>query len=452
MKILVTGFSPFGGEKINPSFEAVRLLPDMIGSAEIIKAEIPTSFKKSEEEIRRLFDLYYPEIILAVGQAGGRNGISVEKVAVNKQIARIPDNDGCQPDGIPVDGETDCFELYTDFDAERIVSDLNEHGITASVSLSAGTYVCNSLFFNILSITHKHKGIIGGFIHVPYCSDQLSGKPSDTPSMTLSEISEALRVSLLSIISFYDEKVTPNPSFDGCERLILESKTGSTNDDAKRMIRSGYKENALIIADYQTKGRGRLGRSFYSPLGSGLYMSCVFPIDDFSRFMTLTPAAAVAVCRAIEKLTPHRSVGIKWVNDIFIDNKKAAGILAEPVSDENGNIVSVVVGIGINTGSSVFPPELENIAVSIGDVDRFLLAKEIFLLLKDYIGRLPDPEIMKEYGDRSILTGKKIQFFYGDKTGQGTVIGTDESGALIVDDGKETMALKSGEITVRLHE
>lgn len=196
MKILVTGFDPFGGEKVNPAYEAVKLLPDNISGAEIIKLEIPTVFTRSALVVEDGIIKHQPDVVLSIGQAGGRSGISVEKVAINLAEARIPDNDGEQPldQYLKKDGETAYFATIP---IKSIVNNIREHGIPANISYTAGTYVCNSIMYNVLYLTHKkYHNIRAGFIHVPFSTEQAAEKPDGTASMTIETISKAVKYAI----------------------------------------------------------------------------------------------------------------------------------------------------------------------------------------------------------------------------------------------------------------
>lgn len=200
MKILVTGFDPFGGEKVNPAYEAVKRLPDNIGGAEIIKMEIPTVFSGSSEAVEEGISKYQPDVVLCVGQAGGRAGITVEKVGINLAEARIPDNHGEQPMDKPLreDGETAYFATVP---VKAMVKNVRVHGIPCHISYTAGTYVCNCILYNVLYLaSKKYFGIRGGFIHVPYASEQAVDKPDGTPSMSLETIAKALKYAIQAVV------------------------------------------------------------------------------------------------------------------------------------------------------------------------------------------------------------------------------------------------------------
>lgn len=200
MKIMITGFDPFGGEPVNPAYEAVKLLPDEIGGAQIIKLEVPTVFGKAGEVLEANIKAEQPDAVICVGQAGGRSGMTVEKVAINFQDARIPDNDNQQPVDKPIkeDGETAYFATIP---VKAMVAKMRENGIPAFISYTAGTYVCNDLMYTLLYlIDKKYPQMRGGFIHVPYAMEQTIDKPIGTASMALPVIAKALEYAVLAVI------------------------------------------------------------------------------------------------------------------------------------------------------------------------------------------------------------------------------------------------------------
>ncbi|WP_353094702.1 pyroglutamyl-peptidase I [Tissierella praeacuta] len=209
MKILVTGFDPFGGEKINPAYEAVKLIPDRIANCDIIKLEIPTVFARSALVVEKAIEEYKPDVVLNVGQAGGRSSITVEKVAINLAEARIPDNDGDQPvdQMLQQDGETAYFSTIP---VKAIVKNIREHGIPANISYTAGTYVCNSIMYNVLYMTNKkNTNIRAGFIHVPYSTEQAVLQKDGIPSMPVETIAKALEYAIVAIIENNEESKEP---------------------------------------------------------------------------------------------------------------------------------------------------------------------------------------------------------------------------------------------------
>ena len=208
MKILVTGFDPFGGEKVNPAIESVKRLPDTIAGAEIIKLEIPTVVYKSLNKIDEAIAKYNPDVILSIGQAGGRSDITVERVGINRNDCRIPDNEGNQPIDEPVyiDGPDAYFSLLP---IKAIVAEIQASGIPASVSDTAGTFICNHVLYGVRYLCeHKYPGKKSGFIHIPYMTSQAVGK-RNTPSMSLDEIVKGLTVAIEAIVKHdTDIKVT----------------------------------------------------------------------------------------------------------------------------------------------------------------------------------------------------------------------------------------------------
>lgn len=199
MKILVTGFDPFGGESVNPAYEAVKLLPDVIGGAEIFKLEIPTVFSLSGQAVEEGIRKYQPDVVICVGQAGGRASISVEKVAINFVDARIPDNNGEQPLDEPLQADGPAAYFAT-LPVKAMVQHVREAGLPCYLSFTAGTYVCNSIMYNVLYMCEKrYPGIRAGFIHVPYACGQVIDKANTTPSMPLETIAKSLEYAIEAV-------------------------------------------------------------------------------------------------------------------------------------------------------------------------------------------------------------------------------------------------------------
>ena len=206
MKVLITGFDPFGGEKINPAWEAVRALPDNIDGIEVVKLQIPTVFKKSAKKLFENIDSVKPDVVICVGQAGGRYEFSVERVAINVDDGRIPDNDGYQPVDSPVfeDGENAYFSTLP---IKAIVEEVKKVGIPSAVSNTAGTYVCNHIMYSLLYYLNKNNlNIKGGFIHVPFIPEQVVEK-KNTPYMELTRITKALEISIKAIRDYEKDLV-----------------------------------------------------------------------------------------------------------------------------------------------------------------------------------------------------------------------------------------------------
>lgn len=233
---------------------------------------------------------------------------------------------------------------------------------------------------------------------------------------------------------------------DKTAEVLVFDTVGSTNDVAKELCKDGRQH--LVVANAQTNGRGRQGKSFFSPEGSGLYFSLTVNTDkpDFS-FTGVTCAAAVACTRAIEKLTALRPQ-IKWVNDIYVDNKKVCGILVQAVT-ENGRITRLIIGIGVNVSTSDFPEEIKNIAGSLGNsVDRSILAAEIVNNILELLKQEPCLYI-GEYKSKSNVLGREIIYIKDGIRHHATAVDIDGAGGLVVEEGKDKITLTSGEISLR---
>lgn len=204
MKILVTGFDPFGGEKVNPALEAVKLLPKEIHGAEVYWAEIPTVFYQSAEVLEAEIVRYQPDVVLCIGQAGGRASLTPERVAINKDDARIPDNQGNQPIDKPIrlDGEVAYFSTLP---IKAMVQAIKEEGLPATVSNTAGTFVCNHLMYQALYLANKKFfHMRAGFMHIPYLTEQVLNKPN-TASMCLTDIVRGIEAAIRAIVDYKDK-------------------------------------------------------------------------------------------------------------------------------------------------------------------------------------------------------------------------------------------------------
>ena len=203
-KILVTGFNPFGGESINPATESVKQLPDEILGVKIIKREIPTVFDRSIEVLYELLDQEQPDAVICVGQAGGRPNITVERVAINQDDARIPDNEGAQPidrtiveDGPAADSST--------LPIKAMVRDMKKALIPAAISNTAGTFVCNHIMYGALHYgATKQPNLKAGFVHIPYLPMQTVDKPT-MPSMSQDEIVKGLTELIKTVVNVEED-------------------------------------------------------------------------------------------------------------------------------------------------------------------------------------------------------------------------------------------------------
>ncbi|MCE7699542.1 MAG: pyroglutamyl-peptidase I [Methanobacterium paludis] len=200
MKILVTGFDPFGGESINPAYEVVKRLRDNISGAEVVKLQIPTAFNESIKKTTNKIKEINPDFVLNIGQAGGRSGITVERVAININDARIPDNLNQQPVDTKID-ETGENAYFASIPIKAIVQAIRDKKIPAAVSDSAGTYVCNHIMYGVQNYIHKNNlNIKAGFIHIPYLFQQVINKPN-TSAMDIDTMVKAIETAIEVIIT-----------------------------------------------------------------------------------------------------------------------------------------------------------------------------------------------------------------------------------------------------------
>ena len=199
MKVLVTGFEPFGGEKINPSWEAVKALPGELNGATLLKVQLPVSFERVRKILPGLISKERPDTVLLTGQAGGRPNVTVERVAINVMDSTMPDNDDFKPEDEPVfEGAPDAY--FATIPVKEVVKALRNAKIPAGVSNTAGTYVCNTAMFTALhTIAVSGMETKAGFIHVPFSHEQALEKPR--PSMAQETINEAIRLAIQTIVS-----------------------------------------------------------------------------------------------------------------------------------------------------------------------------------------------------------------------------------------------------------
>ena len=190
-RLLITGFDPSGGATVNPSWMAVERLPDQIGECVLCKLQIPTVFSKAATAVLETARQFSPDTILCVGQAGGRAAVTPERIGVNIRDARIPDNAGNQPRGEFVDPQGPAAYFST-LPVEAMAQAIRDAGVDATVSNSAGAFVCNDVLYSLL---HHYDGtaVRVGFVHVPYIPEQ------GAPSMELAQIVRALEAAITLI-------------------------------------------------------------------------------------------------------------------------------------------------------------------------------------------------------------------------------------------------------------
>ena len=188
-KLLITGFEPFDGEQINPSWEAVDRLPIEINGYELVKLCIPVMFGEAAAKVIKVADKIRPDAILCIGQAGGRGVITPELVGINLRNASIPDNNGYQPKDEPI-VEGGACAYFSTLPVRRIAEALNDAGIPSRVSYSAGAYVCNDVLYTLLA-RYKNTETRIGFIHIPYCVEQ-----NKEPAMSINDMVKGLVVAI----------------------------------------------------------------------------------------------------------------------------------------------------------------------------------------------------------------------------------------------------------------
>ncbi len=190
--LLVTGFEPFGGETINPSYEAVKGLSNEIGVWQIKKVELPVEFQKSVALLEKAVSTYKPDAILSVGQAGGRNSIAIERIAINVKDSKMADCAGVIPQDEKII-ENGPDGIFSNLPIKNMMKAVTEHRIPCAISNTAGTYVCNTVLYQALYLCKsQYPDMKAGFVHVPYSYEQIIEKQTNAPGMALGDIVKAL--------------------------------------------------------------------------------------------------------------------------------------------------------------------------------------------------------------------------------------------------------------------
>ena len=240
--------------------------------------------------------------------------------------------------------------------------------------------------------------------------------------------------------------------------LEIHDRLDSTNNRAKILAANGAKHGTVIIADSQSGGRGRQGRSFFSPDHSGVYLTIILRPDCApDQAGLLTSLAAVATARAVEK-TADVKADIKWVNDLYVNDRKICGILCEAgLGMEAGRLEYAVVGIGVNTARMQFPPELKDIATSIGNEcgeapERNRLIAEILNETEALLGDLGTGHFLAESRKRSNVIGRTVTVIEGDKRYPAKAVDIDDQGRLVIETPEGRTCLNYGEVSLKLTE
>lgn len=228
----------------------------------------------------------------------------------------------------------------------------------------------------------------------------------------------------------------------------LYDSIDSTNNEAKRRAASDRGIHLYATA-HQTAGRGRRGREFYSPKDTGLYMTLSFPIAETADIQRVTCAAGVAVCEAIDALS-DKTPRIKWVNDIIIDGRKAAGILAELITDDDNRPLSVIVGIGLNLTTEDFPDEFAEKAGHIGDIQPEDLCAAISDNLIELFSDLNNNSVIEKYTALNLCIGRTVRYTKDGAERSAKAVDISPDGGLVVEENGSIITLNSGEISVTL--
>lgn len=239
------------------------------------------------------------------------------------------------------------------------------------------------------------------------------------------------------------------------KNIEIHKTLSSTNDRAKELAAAGAADGTVVIADNQSGGKGRRGRSFFSPPASGIYLSLIIR-PEFSAELAghLTSCAALAVAEAIEK-AGGPEIGIKWVNDLYCNGKKLCGILSECSFDlESGTLEYAVIGIGVNVGKTEFPPELADIATSVynqcgKEISRNLLIAGIINNLEKEIDKIDSNSIIERCRRRSVVIGKEVTVTCGNSVYEAKAVDIDNDGRLLVERDGVITPLGSGEVSVK---
>ncbi|HJE00460.1 pyroglutamyl-peptidase I [Levilactobacillus brevis] len=199
MKLLITGFDPFGGEQTNPAIEAVKRLPAAIAGATVVPLEIPTVFGTCAEVVRQAIITERPDVVLSVGQAGGRSALTPERIAINLDDGRIPDNAGFQPIDQPIQPNGPAA-YFTQLPVKAMAQAIRQAGLPSHVSTTAGTYVCNHIMYQVQHLrATEFPQLQAGFIHIPFLPEQVVQR-SGVPSLSLTDDVRGLTAAIRAIV------------------------------------------------------------------------------------------------------------------------------------------------------------------------------------------------------------------------------------------------------------
>lgn len=232
--------------------------------------------------------------------------------------------------------------------------------------------------------------------------------------------------------------------------LSVKAQVDSTQEEARRALMAGTTGPAVFIADHQLAGHGRQGRSFYSPAGTGLYLTALFPAAHLHLTPALiTPVVAVMVCRVLEAQVPAAHLMIKWVNDLYLGAGKVVGILTEmvPVTGSPG---AVLIGMGINLTTTDFPTPLVQWVTTLApgaQLDRNCLAAALISALNTLVTKGPPADWLAEYRRRSLLVGRMVSLRVGKQDYPGRVVAIDDQARLVLETAEGRRTFSAGEVT-----
>lgn len=248
-------------------------------------------------------------------------------------------------------------------------------------------------------------------------------------------------------INFYS-----NQQFE--ENIHVFGETTSTQDIAKEFLSTHHvTEPVIFIANHQTKGYGRRGRSFYSPPETGLYFSVILPNPTNELFQVglLTTSMSVVIAKVLESFYPDKEFQLKWVNDIYLDNHKVAGIITEAVLDlESNSAANFIMGVGINLTTQKFPTDLSTVARGIepnAEINRNQLAAILIQQVIENASDYTNPKLLNEYRRRSLILERQVTLQLGSNSIQGLAQQIEEDGGLVIKDNQGKLrTFKSGEV------
>ncbi len=256
MKLLLTAFEPFGGEQVNPTMEILAALPDLAG---VVTAVLPVTFDGAARTLEELIARERPNAVLMLGQAGGRDRLTVERLAVNLDDASIPDNEGAMPQDAPIQPGA-ANALFSTLPVKALVQRMREAGVEAAVSDSAGTFVCNHVLYTALWLAQERfPGMRAGFVHVPFLPQQAEGRGK--PSMPLPDMARGIEAAVRALLEAEEGDLPPRAlevlreRFGGDALIALSTLDGGA--PAVRTVNGHYENGAFYVVTHARSGKMR---------------------------------------------------------------------------------------------------------------------------------------------------------------------------------------------------